>query len=71
MENMKGRIHTIDGIRGFSLFGILSANLLIFQYGLWGTMEISLFELSSYDTWMHSFIVFPTEGSHFKEREGQ
>lgn len=63
MEKMKGRIHAIDGIRGFSLFGILSANLLIFQYGLWGTMEISLFELSSYDKWMHSFIQIVIEGS--------
>ncbi|MGV3274678.1 DUF418 domain-containing protein [Staphylococcus sp. 11261D007BR] len=30
------RIHTADALRGFSLFGIFLANLLIFQYGLTG-----------------------------------
>ncbi|CAM5705636.1 hypothetical protein LSPH24S_03528 [Lysinibacillus sphaericus] len=28
------RVRFIDAMRGFSLFGILMANLLIFQYGM-------------------------------------
>lgn len=37
------RISLIDGLRGFSLFGILLANLLIFQYGIYGKDEIAFF----------------------------
>jgi len=29
------RVTFIDTMRGFSLFGILMANLLIFQYDVW------------------------------------
>ncbi|QTD39982.1 DUF418 domain-containing protein [Sporosarcina sp. Te-1] len=36
------RVHLIDGMRGLSLFGILLANLLIFQYGMWGKEELHL-----------------------------
>ncbi|WP_163580697.1 DUF418 domain-containing protein [Gracilibacillus saliphilus] len=43
------RISLIDAIRGFSLFGILLANLLIFQYGIFGKDEIAFFNLSSMD----------------------
>ena len=39
-NTVTNRINSIDGIRGFSLFGILLANLLIFQYGMWGKDEI-------------------------------
>ncbi|MED3645280.1 DUF418 domain-containing protein [Halalkalibacterium halodurans] len=47
---MNERIQTIDVLRGLCLFGILQANLLIFQYGIWGKDEISLFSLSPFDT---------------------
>ncbi|WP_208589866.1 DUF418 domain-containing protein [Gracilibacillus suaedae] len=43
------RISLIDAIRGFSLFGILLANLLIFQYGIYGKDEIGFFDLSAID----------------------
>lgn len=36
------RIHLVDSLRGLSLLGILLANLLIFQYGLWGKDELTL-----------------------------
>jgi uncharacterized protein len=39
----------VDALRGWSLFGILIANLLIFQYGIFGKDEISFFQLSSLD----------------------
>jgi len=32
----KRRVTLLDSLRGFSLLGILMANLLIFQFGLWG-----------------------------------
>lgn len=40
MGKNKNRIGLIDGVRGFSLLGILLANLLAFQYGIYGTYEI-------------------------------
>ncbi|WP_277678089.1 DUF418 domain-containing protein [Gracilibacillus dipsosauri] len=43
------RISLIDGLRGFSLFGILLANLLIFQYGIYGKDEIAFFDLPKWD----------------------
>lgn len=57
------RIHSIDGIRGFSLFGILLANLLIFQYGLWGKDEMELFALSSVDHVMYAIVKITIEES--------
>ncbi|GAA0308414.1 uncharacterized protein GGQ92_001133 [Gracilibacillus halotolerans] len=57
------RVNSIDGIRGFSLFGILLANLLIFQYGLWGKDEIEFFSLSSVDQVMYGVIKIAIEGS--------
>ncbi len=53
MENKKIRVQAIDGIRGFSLLGILLANLLIFQYGFWGKDEMAFFSLSSADSFMN------------------
>lgn len=47
-ENNK-RIGLIDGIRGFSLLGILLANLLIFQYGEFGMFDAAYFNLSKND----------------------
>jgi uncharacterized protein len=38
---MKQRVSTIDGLRGFSLLGILMANMLIFQYGMFGKDQLT------------------------------
>ena len=35
------RVTFIDTMRGFSLFGILMANLLIFQFGMYGKDELN------------------------------
>ncbi|WP_194287421.1 DUF418 domain-containing protein [Gracilibacillus oryzae] len=43
------RITLIDELRGFSLLGILLANLLIFQYGIFGKDEIAFFDLPKWD----------------------
>ncbi|TQR17507.1 DUF418 domain-containing protein [Psychrobacillus vulpis] len=57
------RVRLIDSLRGLSLFGILLANLLIFQYGIWGKDEISYFSLSSMDAGAYKFIKIVVEGS--------
>lgn len=57
------RVHTIDGIRGISLFGILLANLLIFQYGIWGKDELPLFDVNGFDQWMYAVTKIGVEGS--------
>lgn len=57
------RVKLIDSLRGLSLFGILLANMLIFQYGIWGKDEISYFSLSGMDTWAYKFIKIAVEGS--------
>ncbi|MDI2587327.1 DUF418 domain-containing protein [Psychrobacillus sp. NEAU-3TGS] len=57
------RVRLIDGLRGLSLFGILLANMLIFQYGMWGKDEISYFSLSYLDTEAYKFIKIVVEGS--------
>lgn len=61
--NETKRVYLIDSLRGFSLLGILLANLLIFQYGIWGKDYISLFTISMMDTWTYAFIKFAIEGS--------
>jgi len=50
-------------MRGLSLFGILLANLLIFQYGIFGKDSISVFSLSSVDTGAYQFLKIFIEGS--------
>ncbi|MFJ8263162.1 DUF418 domain-containing protein [Rummeliibacillus sp. NPDC094406] len=50
------RIHLIDSLRGFSLLGILLANMLIFQYGIFGKDEINHFDLSNFDYGSYKFI---------------
>lgn len=57
------RIGTIDGIRGWSLFGILLANLLIFQYGIFGKDEIGYFDLSSTNLGFYYFTKIFIEGA--------
>ena len=39
------------------------ANLLIFQYGMWGAGEIELFRLSVADSWAHTLLQIAVEGS--------
>ncbi|ATP39016.1 hypothetical protein CSE16_02690 [Solibacillus sp. R5-41] len=57
------RVRLIDSLRGLSLFGILLANLLIFQYGMWGKDKISFFSLSNIDVGTYKFIKIAVEGS--------
>ncbi|MEC1180337.1 DUF418 domain-containing protein [Metasolibacillus meyeri] len=63
MESRKGRIHTIDGIRGLSLFGILCANMLIFQYGMYGQSKMEVFHISMFDHWVNDFLSIVFVGS--------
>src|SRR5690625_6572969 len=57
------RIYVIDGLRGFSLFGILIANFLIFQYGIFGMENIVSSELSFLDRAAYAFTKVFVEGS--------
>ncbi|WP_141431023.1 DUF418 domain-containing protein [Bacillus sp. 03113] len=58
-----GRVVVIDSMRGFSLVGILLANMLIFQYGIWGKDTIEFFSLSAPDTAAYLFLKIVVEGS--------
>ncbi|MFB6366292.1 DUF418 domain-containing protein [Paenibacillus elgii] len=59
----KNRLSVIDGLRGFSLLGILMANMLVFQYGIWGRGEMQFFALSSADSVVHNLVKIIVEGS--------
>lgn len=63
MTASTARIDTIDGIRGWSLFGILLANLLIFQYGIFGKDEIDYFNLSTTSSVFYYFTKIFIEGA--------
>lgn len=63
MKDTTKRLHTIDGIRGFSLLGISLANLLIFQYGVWGKDKMEFYSLSPFDSLMDSFLRIAVEES--------
>lgn len=60
---MKQRLGIIDGIRGFSLIGILMANILIFQYGIWGMNELEHFKLFAGDEAANVWVKVFVEGS--------
>lgn len=60
---MKQRLAMIDGIRGFSLIGILMANMLIFQYGIWGMDELEHFKIFAGDTEANIWLKVFVEGS--------
>ncbi|WP_204166791.1 DUF418 domain-containing protein [Bacillus sp. CGMCC 1.16541] len=60
----KPRLHHIDRLRGFSLFGILAANLLIFQYGLFGKEDMT-YPLGFIDRLTGMFIGLFIEGSFY------
>ena len=55
------RLTAVDALRGFSLFGILMANLLIFQYGMY--KEESLKDLSWIDNVSYYSVKVLIEGS--------
>ncbi|WP_239734556.1 DUF418 domain-containing protein [Mammaliicoccus sp. G-M28] len=57
------RIEVADALRGFSLFGIFMANLLIFQFGLTGQLYIEHFHLSGVNQAVYHFIKIIFEGS--------
>ncbi|CAM3431664.1 MULTISPECIES: DUF418 domain-containing protein [Saccharibacillus] len=57
------RVQLIDGLRGFSLAGILIANMLIFQYGLLGETEPQLFGIEGADLAFRSFLFIAVVGS--------
>ncbi|GIO27062.1 hypothetical protein [Ornithinibacillus bavariensis] len=54
------RLQIIDGLRGLSLIGILIANMLIFQYGMFGKDSIASFQLTAFDmpayVWVKIFV---------------
>ncbi|SDY28903.1 uncharacterized protein SAMN05421736_101871 [Evansella caseinilytica] len=57
------RLHLVDALRGLSLLGILIANMLIFQYGIFGKEEMEFFSLSAADSVVHRFLQIAVEGS--------
>lgn len=63
MTQNNSRQTIVDEIRGISLLGILLANMLIFQYGIWGKDELFLFQITSADHALYSFIKIFIEGS--------
>ena len=62
---MNQRVSVIDGLRGFSLLGILIANMLIFQYGMFGKDRIENFLLSSGDHVAYVWTKIFVENSFF------
>ncbi|GIP23107.1 DUF418 domain-containing protein [Paenibacillus sp. J22TS3] len=63
MSTFKKRVQLIDGLRGFSLMGIVLANMLIFQYGLFGESEPQLFGIKGADLAFYSFLHITVVGS--------
>lgn len=63
MELKQNRVRIIDGLRGFSLVGILMANMLIFQYGIWGSQEMDLYALPDYEMTAYQLVKIFVEGS--------
>ncbi|MDQ0232576.1 DUF418 domain-containing protein [Metabacillus malikii] len=61
--SIQNRIHAIDGLRGLSLFGILMANMLIFQYGMWGKDDLDFFTLSQVEHIAYYLLKIFIEGS--------
>lgn len=53
----------IDCLRGFSLLGILLANMLIFQYGMHGKDLLHLFHVTTAESTAHKFVQLLVEGS--------
>ncbi|WP_099364000.1 DUF418 domain-containing protein [Fredinandcohnia onubensis] len=60
---MKKRVRLIDGLRGFSLIGILIANVLIFQYGMFGKDQMENYQTLATDQASYIWIKIFIEGS--------
>ncbi|QZN77698.1 DUF418 domain-containing protein [Paenibacillus sp. DR312] len=63
MNTSKKRVQLIDGLRGFSLAGIVLANMLAFQYGMFGQSEPQLLGIDGADRALHSFLLITVVGS--------
>ncbi|NEW08121.1 DUF418 domain-containing protein [Paenibacillus sp. SYP-B3998] len=63
MVERQHRMRIVDGMRGFSLLGILMANMLIFQYGIWGKDEMQFYSLSQPDSIAKILVNILVEGS--------
>ncbi|WP_458461811.1 hypothetical protein [Paenibacillus sp.] len=63
MSTSKKRIQLIDGLCGFSLAGIVLANMLAFQYGIFGQSKPQLFGIGGADQAFHSFLHIAVVGS--------
>lgn len=63
MNSSKQRVHLIDGLRGVSLSGIILANMLIFQYGMYGESDPQLFGIGGTDLVLRSLLFIFVVGS--------
>ncbi|MEK4365913.1 DUF418 domain-containing protein [Paenibacillus sp. FSL M8-0212] len=63
MSTSKKRVQVIDGLRGFSLAGIVLANMLAFQYGMYGQSKPELFGIGGADQAFLSFLLITVVGS--------
>lgn len=61
--NTRKRVTLIDALRGFSLSGIIVANMLIFQYGIVGESRPEPFGIEGADLAFHSFLFIAVVGS--------
>lgn len=60
---MNNRVVVVDALRGLSLFGILAANMLIFQYGIYGKDEMAHYSISNFDHITHIVLKVLIESS--------
>ncbi|WP_145147900.1 DUF418 domain-containing protein [Paenibacillus xylanexedens] len=63
MSTSTKRVQLIDGLRGFSLAGIVLANMLAFQYGMFGQSKPQLFGIGGADQAFLSFLLITVVGS--------
>lgn len=57
------RLKMIDAMRGFSLLGIILANMLIFQYGSWGAIDLKESGFSTADQIVNELLEVLVVGS--------
>ncbi|MFD1886503.1 DUF418 domain-containing protein [Paenibacillus wenxiniae] len=63
MNTSSTRLQLIDAMRGFSLLGIILANMLIFQYGSWGLIDIQATSFSRLDHMVNGLLEVLVVGS--------